>query len=132
MALNVQGIEFIGADHYAVEPLADGLRVTMWDDDPVDFPPGTRSARVWTLRDPAPDARVGGQANTRQSLTVYDEASPSRWTGVSASDGPVIVRPWSEFVPPAAARHGIWVDESLLAAHRASRTSHDWREWIVG
>ena len=128
--LNVQGIEFTGADHYAVEPLVDGLRVTMWDDDPVDFPPGTRSARAWELRAPAADARFGGQLNTRQSLTVYDEATPSRWEGVTTTDGPVVVRPWSEFVPPATARHGIWIDEPLLDAHRAIRTSHDWREWI--
>ena len=131
-SLNVQGVTFSGDDHYAVEPISGGLRVTTWNDDPVDYPVGTRSAKVYEFLSPAPDARFGGQLNTRQTLTVFDERSPSPWEGVEASGGPVVVRPWSEFVPPAASvtRHGIWLPDVLNEQHRAVQSPHGWPEWL--
>lgn len=132
-ALNVQGIEFHGYDHYSVSANGAGLDVTVWNDDPVDYPVGSRWASRWTLLVPTLDGRYG-QINTRQTLTVYDERSPSPWLGQTTSGGPVTVLPWSDFAAPAAnmSRHGIWVDETLRAAHEAVRTRHGWREWIAG
>ena len=127
--LNVQGVEFAGADHYTLRPTDTGVEVTTWNDDPTDWPVGTRNAAVWTFRPLRPDPRYGGQLNTDQSLTVYDERDPSPFVGQSTTGGPVIVRPWSEFVVPATkAIHGIWVPDALAASHRAARSLRGWRE----
>lgn len=128
--LNVQGIDFSGYDHYAVAMNGAGLDVTIWNDDPADHA-GEFRAMVWTLLLPTYDARVG-EINTRQSLTVYEQISPSPWEGVTASSGPVTVLPWTDFSPPQAnmTRHGIWVSDTLAAAHRAARSLRGWREWI--
>lgn len=129
-ALNIQGIVMIGHDHYALSVVSDpawgtGLRVTMWQDDPVDFPPGTRSALTWDLFDPGPDPLLGGVINTRQRLTVYAEPG----AGYPGSDA----RPWSEFQAPtgSAVAHGIWVSDGLLTRHLDVATLHGWREWIA-
>ena len=131
--LNVQGVLMGGFDHYSVTPSGAGLRVTVWNDDPVDYPVGTRWAMTWTLQLPTLDARIG-RVNTRQTLVVHDEAVPSRWEGKAASGGPVTVLPWSSFVAPAAnmTRHGIWVPEAEKPAYIAARTSRGWEEWTGG
>ena len=120
--INVQGIHFGGSDHYAVEPTAGGVRVTTWNDDSEDYPPGTRFATRWDLLDPALDPAVG-QVNTRQTRTMWHE-DQTRFPDAL---------PWSQFVPPPAAvtRHGIWLPEALMNQHLAARQSHGWREWIV-
>ena len=119
--INCQGIHFGGADHYAVEPIAGGLRITTWNDDPVDYPPGTRFAIRWELLDPDFDPAVG-QVNTRQTRTMWHE-DEARYP---------FALPWSTFVPPpaAATRHGIWVPDALRDEHLAARGVHGWREWI--
>jgi len=129
-ALNVQGIEFVGYDHYSVAMNGAGLDVTVWNDDPVDHL-GEFRAQAWTLLLPTLDGRYG-QINTRQSLTVYDEVSPSPWEGQTTTMGPVTVLPWASFSPPQAnmTRHGIWVSDTLADAHVAARSAHGWREWI--
>lgn len=120
--VNIQGITFGGADHYAVELLTTpefGLRVTTWVDDPDDGYP--LRALVWTLLEPAPDPALGGIINTRQSRVVYAE---------NPQPGEL---PYSEFVPPDAAlvRHGIWVTDELVEQHVVARRRHGWREWIT-
>ena len=129
-ALNVQGVEFSGYDHYSVAMNGAGLDVTIWNDDPADHPGEFRAMR-WTMLLPTLDGRYG-QINTRQTLTVYDERTPSPWVGVETSGGPVTVLPWTDFGPPQAnlTRHGIWVDEALRVAHEAVRTKRGWREWV--
>lgn len=136
--LNIQGVEFGGDDHYAAElltsdPRGFGLRITCWNDDPTDWPVGTRHAKVWEFFDPAPDSNLGGAANTRQYLTVYDERDPSPYSGRSTTGGPVVILPWAQFVTPSATltRHGIWVSDALFDQHVAIRRRHSWREWIV-
>lgn len=129
--LNVQGILF-GSDHYHVVDLTDGslgIVVTAWSDTLPLSPVGKRLARVWTILPLAPDARLGGQINTRQSQVVYAEgdvyasllASPPQNT---------VVRPWAEFVPPpaTATRHGIWLTDPAWDAHVAARTAKGWRD----
>lgn len=124
--INVQGIHFGGSDHYAVELLTTpefGLRITTWNDDPVDWPVGTRIATRWTLLEPAFDPAVG-QVNTRQTREFWAD-DLVRWPQAM---------PYSLFVPPPAAitRHGIWVTQQKLEEHIAVRgTSRGWREWIV-
>ena len=135
--LNIQGVEFFGNDHYAAELVTSpefGIRVTVWNDDPDDFPPGERFAMVWTFFEPAPDPRYGGLVNTRQTMVAYDERNPSPFEGQSTTLGPVEVRPWSEFTPPATAitRHGVWVSDTLKSQHFAARSKRVWREWIGG
>lgn len=128
--INIQGIYFGGADHYAVElvtndPRGFGLRVTTWSDD-LDDPQtlGNRTATEWTLFDPAPDPVFGGAINTRQfrrfwaeNLIRYPDAIP-----------------FAQFTPPADAitRHGIWVSDQKVQEHLAARGPlRGWREWIV-
>lgn len=127
-ALLCQGIVMRGFDHYAVEPVADpewgeGLRFTLWQDGP-DFTDGERSAVVWELFDPAPDAAIGGRVNTRQQVCVYAEP-----------DSDVLIpdrRPWSDFTPPpeAVTRHGAWMSADLFLAHHNAAPWRGWREWI--
>lgn len=127
--VNIQGIHFGGADHYAVEFLTDpvmgfGLRITTWNDDPEDWPVGTRTATEWTLYDPAPDPNFGGAINTRQfrrfwadDLVMFPDAMP-----------------FSEFVvpPDSITRHGIWVTSEKLTEHITVRGPvRGWTEWIA-
>lgn len=131
--LNVQGVEFT-ADHYAVEPLPGrACRVTVWNDDPEDYPPGERFARVWTFRLLRPDPAVRGQWNTFQKQVIYAEpviAERMMWAGVPES----VIRPFSAFTPPDErdVRHGIWVPQTLNARHDAARPERGWREWVEG
>lgn len=130
--LSVNGMLFGGFDHYAVEERADGAAVvTVWNDDPVDYPVGLRLAQVWTLRTLAPDPLFGGAINVRHSRVVYHEAQALRH---SAPVEKTTFRPWREFVPPDAAvtRHGIWVTDVLSAIHDAVRAPVSWRECVEG
>lgn len=122
--LNCQGIHFGGSDHYAVEPVSGGLRVTTWNDDPEEYPVGSRTATVWTLLDPAPDPAFGGVMNTRQTREFYAD-DLVRWP---------TALPYAAFVPPppVATRHGIWVSDVLRDQHLTVRgPTRGWREWIV-
>lgn len=127
--INVQGVDFSGFDHLTGRPTDTGVEVTAWNDDPDDYPPGERFAQVWDFRPLRADPRYGGALNTEQYLTVYDERVPSPFTGQVTSGGPVVVRPWSEFVIPTTRTiHGIWVSDELAASHRNVRSSRGWRE----
>lgn len=128
-ALNVQGVEF-GYDHTVVTNLTDGsggIVVTIWNDNPTTSPPGKRVAQGWTVLPLAPDSKFGGALNTRQSRVVYAEDQ----TLYSPNEN-TVVRPWSEFVVPAAAPvHGIWVTDAKWAQHLAARTERGFRDWIA-
>jgi len=127
-AINVQGVSF-EADHYAVEDIPDGCRVTVWNDDLTDRPATEFYAAEWTFLTLAPDETVGGLYNTRQSQVVYIgsglsiEASPDR-----------TVKPWAEFVPPdpSLVRHGIWMSETDFVQTVEGRSLKGWREWTEG
>lgn len=138
--LNIQGVWIGGFDHYAGEPIDDptygwGIRIYMWNDDPTDWPVGTRNARIWEFYDPASDPRLDGVTNTRQFLKVYDERPEeiARYQNVETSGGPVEVHPYSDFVVPTTTitRHGIWMSDQLWNEHRNVRSNHGWREWIA-
>lgn len=129
--INVQGVEFT-ADHYAVEHIDETCcRVTIWNDDPDDYPVGERFARVWTFRCLAPDENLGGAINTNQTQEVF--ADDDVGARIALAKGGTY-RPYSEFVlpPEEAIRHGIWMDEGANAAHNAVRTRRGWREWTEG
>jgi len=134
--LNVQGVVFT-ADHYAVEDLDDasgGIRVTMWNDDPEDYPEGEKYARVFTFLPLAPDPQFGGAWNTRQSKVIYAQTAVlARMTKPSKNTQ---FRPWEEFVrpPERPTRHGIWTDNALNVAHVALSVGQPrgWREWTEG
>lgn len=126
-ALNVQGILFAGCDHYHVSEAGEAVVVTVWNDDPVDFPPGTRHARVWTFLPPAPDPLFGGQVNTRQSQVVHTE---NQLAFLPAAQNTTVL-PWAVFAPPANPIHGIWVSDAKEDEHRAVRSARGWREWAA-
>lgn len=131
--LCVQGIEFAG-DHYAVEEVdGETTRVTIWNDDPADYPVGERFAQVWTIKTLAPDPELGGAINTRQSQIVYLDLGDALHT-VWTVDGPikgVEFRDWSDFIEPIAAitKHGIWVNTQQNLDHESKYTTRSWREW---
>jgi len=128
-ALNCQGVEFTGKDHYHVRRDGSALVVTVWNDDPQDWPPGTRWAEVWTFDRPRPDPKVGGRTNTVQYLTVYREPGAID-LGTSTTGGPIEYRDWSEFVPPTVGvKHGIWTTDDHNERHSRARSTHGWREW---
>ncbi len=93
--LNVQGRVF-QADHYHVAGITDGVRVTAWNDDPTDYPPGERYARVVDFLFCVPDSNLGGAINTRQTQVVFAE-SVAR-ARMSDAIGTTFRR-WDEFVP---------------------------------
>jgi hypothetical protein len=132
----VQGVEFVG-DHYAVEHVDDETtKVTVWNDDPADYPVGQRFAQVWTFKSLAPDPRFGGAINTRQSQVVYlDFGGPlhTSWAANGLIEN-LEFKDWSEFIEPDASitRHGIWVTDEHNAAHERRYTKRDWREWTEG
>jgi len=127
-AINVQGVSF-EADHYAVEDIPNGCKVTVWNDDLTDRPATEFYAAEWTFLTLAPDETVGGLYNTRQSQVVYVgsglsiESSPDR-----------MVKPWAEFILPDSSliRHGIWMSDIDFALTVESRTPKGWREWTEG
>jgi hypothetical protein len=132
--INVQGVLLHGMDHYSVRPLPGGsVEVTRWNDDPEDWPGGTRYAQVWTFHALRPDQH--GNLNTHQELVVYaeDQAMRDHWAQARTTGGAVEVRPWSDFVVPDARDtiHGVWMSDELDAAHQARQSVRGWREWAV-
>lgn len=132
---NIQGVLIGGADHYSARLVPSvGVMLIRWNDDPEDWPVGTRNAQEWTFAKPAPDQRHGGAMNTVQYLTCYNEdpALQAHWAQQSTSGGPVTSLPWSSFVPPAAnlTIHGIWVPDTLSDLHRNTQSVRGWKEWI--
>jgi hypothetical protein len=112
------------------------LRYYLWNDDPVDYPPGERFAEVWTFKSLAPDPRFNGALNTRQSRVVYSDKGGRLWK-VFAANGPVentTYLDWSLFPKPdeAITRHGIMVSDKLNEAHEKKYTIRGWREWTEG
>lgn len=125
-AVNIQGIEFTGYDHIGFALSGGALVVTCWNDDPEDFPVGTRWGQVWALQPPAPDPAFGGQVNTRQSVIWYGEAqSDPALAGV-----PVL--PYAQMVKPHQNNtiHGVWMSDGQWAALEGARSQRGWREWV--
>ena len=150
----VQGLTANGYDHVAVEALpADGVRLSMWNDDPVDWP-GQRVAHIWTILPLAPDPTFGSGDRERLLNSVRNEQGISedrraevlahlndpanyplntRQSQVIYADNVARyagqdVRPWSEFVPPpeAVTRHGVMLTNEKWAEHLvASHTYQD-------
>lgn len=131
-ALNVQGDVYEGPDHYAVRDVGSGLvTVTVWHDDPEDWPPGTRWARVVTYRPLGPDPRpqYGGAVNVRRHMTIYADNEAL----FQAAYPEVEVRPWSAFDHSReSGMDGVWVTDAAHEAHQKARTLRGWREWTEG
>lgn len=132
-ALICQGVVFTGWDHYHARPLPfGGCEVTVWGDDPEDFPVGIREAQVWTFLPLAPDERFGGAYNTRQTRLLYaDQARLDtlfRFPRLEATE----YFPWEAFQPPPEARHGIWTTRELGLVHDLARSLQGWRRWLEG
>ena len=135
-ALSVQGSVFLGYDHYAVEDLSGGAcRVTAWKDDPDDLADdvlGEFYTRVWTFRPLAPDPRLGGAWNTRQSQVVYVGPKLTQYYADREVEN-IVVKPWSQFVPPPATltRHGIWTTDALMVGHDVARVRKTGWRWYT-
>lgn len=131
--LNVQGMEFGGADHYVVEDLTDGsgaIRVTVWYDDPIGSPEGMKWARVSTFLPLVPDPNLAGAINTRQSFVIY--AQPDKMALLPQPVENTEFRPWTDFQPPPEeiTRHGKWVTDTLVKTHDTlTFPAPSWREW---
>lgn len=131
--LNVQGVQFIGYDHYAIEDLGNGgCKVTVWRDDPPDA--GPKYAREITFLTLAPDDRFGGAYNARQNQVVYGDAEILAHYQALGPVENTIIRPLADFIPPPSTltRHGIWLPDALHLAHEQIASRHGWREWTEG
>ncbi len=131
--LNIQGVIF-EADHYHVIDIVDGVRVTIWNDDPIDWPVGYRHARVWDIFNIQPDAKLNQALNTKQSQVVYAEQKVMPALNASAPLQNTTFEDWSNFVPPAEleVRHGIETDITLHNDHVSIRSQEGWRKWTEG
>jgi len=139
--LIICGLHFNGSDHVAIEDVLVGLETAVkataiWD-DPDDYPPGERRARVWTILPLGPDPNLGGAINTRQSQVIYAEGQ--RFINLTANPPQnTTVLPWPDFVPPPAAvtRHQVWLTDAKYAQHTLATRSFrgdplewGWRDW---
>jgi hypothetical protein len=131
-ALCIQGDIYEGPDHYAVRDVGSGLvSVTVWHDDPTDWPVGTRWARVVTYQPLGPDPRpeYGGAINVRRLLTIYADDEALFQAAYPEAD----VRPWADFDHSREkAMHGVWVSDEAHEAHQGARLIRGWREWTEG
>src|SRR3989344_9476840 len=137
-SLNVQGVGFVGYDHYAVKALPNGgCRVTVWKDDPEytagDPLLGEFYARVADFLPLAPDPRFRGAWNTRQRQTIYSGPKLAKFYQDNPTEN-TKVRPWSDFVPPSEriTRHGVWIPNPMVPKHDHAVRAVDWREWTEG
>ncbi len=126
----VQGVSIEGADKYAVTPFEDGCKVWRWTDDLRDRTEPEFRAEVWTFLPLAPDRRIGGRYNTRQSVVIY--AAPVAMTRISSD--PVEnreLRPYTDFVPPdpSLIRFGVWMPNEVWDTSLEIRRRLGWREW---
>lgn len=126
-AINIQGVVFTGYDHIGFEMVSGTLIVKCWNDDPDDFPVGTRWGQVWQIPVPFLDTRIN-RMNVEQTVTWYGEANST----------PVLlgvpnVQPWSGFTPPPnnTTIHGVWMTDEQWAAHQTAQSVHGWREWLA-
>lgn len=127
--LNIQGLVFNGFDHYAVQEITDGIRVTSWNDDDDDWL-NDHWALVWDLLEPAHDVKINN-VNTRQAITIYAEKQER--LDIYADVVECVGRlPWKDFKAPPTnvIRHGVWVEETLNDNLIAAQTRHGWTEWI--
>ncbi len=138
MALMVVGTVVQGYDHYVLQPVPNGgCRVSVWNDDPEDFP--QPYGEVWTFLPPARDPALDGRYNTRNWGIVYSDSEERRRDSME-------FHPWREFLIPSTdvtvgqpasqyeriVRHGVWVSDRLFLEHLEVRNLHSWREWTEG
>ena len=140
-AVMCQGVSLQTYDHYAIRP-GSVLRLYGWNDDEEDARDGRAWPEpdhapwgvIWEFRKPKPDPAVGGRVNTVQRLTVY--GADDFLAGETTTGGPVVHRPWSEWVdpPPGLTFHGCWTDDETndrhLRALARGNAAHGWREWL--
>jgi hypothetical protein len=136
-ALCVQGVVFDGADHYSVETVSPGVvRVVVWYDDPTDWPPGQRWARVWTFRHLAadPDPRYGGAVRPQHQQVLFAEDGMRPILEAAYGTNPTIqIRPWNAFNSRRSnPMHGAWVTDEQHADQQAVQSVQGWRTWTEG
>jgi len=122
----VMGTALQGWDHYALVPATgDGCEVTVWNDDPTDFPEPW--GQVWTFLPAAKDDLLAGAYNTRNWGVVYSDTVNKKRLDLE-------FHPWGEFIKPedSAVRHGVWLPDELFADHLLVQSYHSWREWTGG
>lgn len=126
--VNVQGVTF-SADYIAVIDRPDGgCEVIAADVDPEDYQPPDMYVQHWTFLPLAPDVKLGGALNTRQSRVVYaGSRAKAKFEGTENT----VVKPLGQFVRPAEGliRYGIWLSDVLSDAHVAARSIRGWRDW---
>lgn len=127
-ALNVQGLVFSSYDHYAIEQVNEVCRITVWNNDPLDWADRRIAIRI-DFYPLAIDS--DGILNTRQVRTHWSTRDfYDQWTkgGKVKFDFPWY--DWSDFVIPECKHyHGIWTSQEMNLEHCRVRRIHRWREW---
>jgi hypothetical protein len=128
----IQGVEFT-SDHYAIEDLpSSGCRVYSWSDDPEDYLPGYKNAKICEFLYLDYDSQMGGAINTKQKFTYYVEDEVRK--NMPSSIGGCEIFSWLNFVKPSEEiiKHGIWIENKLYQEHEEIRNKRGWREWTEG
>jgi hypothetical protein len=130
-AINIQGVVFVGYDHYAIRHIdKNHIYLICWDDDLEDHT-GDRKAVEWDFYSPCYDIKCKC-INTKQSWIGFYESIERRQKLVQANiDILEYIGRWEEFIPPDEniTRHGIWMTDEQYEAHKQVLTIVGWRKW---
>lgn len=129
-AINVQGVIFGEADHFAVEELdSGGVKVISWVTDSDDWADGEKWAIEHFFEPLQPDENFGNAVNTKQTRIIYGE--PNALIRLKTNAPTDTFKDLSEFIAPVdeITRHGIWVSDTLAVENKKIQTICGWREW---
>lgn len=136
--ISIAGVTMGGVDHFWAGRDGPRIAFTRWADDDEWALAGDRYAQEWSIGLPVTDDELGIVQPDIQ-ITVYAESADRRarwegqWTGRPPARYPINVLDWADFSEPGPAnmrRHGIWLEDDLLAAHMDARTFiPDWYGW---
>lgn len=128
--LMCQSLSMGGADHYAVEEITGGCKITSWIDGV--------EARAWSFLEPALDPSIGNHMNTRQTLEIWSQSAQRRQKYTAMMDHPdhntvINVSRLNQFVEPSISliRHGVNLPDALWDEHVSVIVRRKWEEWIT-
>ena len=129
----------MSGDHLAVEPLADHIKITIWNDDLNDPETLFPNAMVRRFYNDIAEAvhRVDSRTTMKlkglkHELDIYVPANQiARIKRPLCSGGLANVFDYARLIKPSddITRHGIWITNDLLDQHKIYRPS-GWESWI--
>lgn len=135
--MNIQGVPFVGFDHYALweESATGAVYFAGWANDLEERPNEEFEGQIWIFQ-PVFDS----PPYTNQILHIYDGSIPAarrmailngkKWmtTGGLVNQYKFTDYQWSN-IPNKIVRHGIWMSDELYLAHKGFKPA-DLRAWL--